>query len=65
MTTYQVAALDSDGCTVTSQEAYTLKAAKQTMKDIRSDASYGDDIVRIEVTEDTTGDVVIDWNHSR
>ncbi len=64
-TTYQVTALDSDGCTVTSQEAFTLKAARQLVKDIRSDVSYGDDIRRIEVTEDLTGDVVLDWNHAR
>ena len=64
-TTYQITAYDSDGCTVTSHEAYTLKAARQALKDIRTDASYGDDIRRIEVTEDLTGDVVLDWNHAR
>ncbi len=58
-TTYQVEGIDDNGDTVVSREAFTLKAAKQEMRDMWTDPTYNG-IARVVVTEDITGDVVID-----
>jgi len=61
-TTYQVNGNDSDGCTLVSREAFTLKSAKQEARLIETDGEYLDSgLSRIEIIEDLTGDCVLEF----
>ena len=65
-TTYQVEGYDSDGCTLVSREAYTLKAAREEMRLILTDQEYiGADLRRVKVLNDLTGECVLDKSFSR
>lgn len=61
-TTYQVNGLESDGCTLVSREAYTLKAARREAAIILTDSEYlHSGLYKVEIINDRNGDCEIDF----